>query len=114
MSLDIHQNTKPESFSGLNFQSVDPGVKTLTWHRLEEIRYRSLSLSNKYSRYFNVLRKSTVGDCGSRTMYQLSGVADPKAPSAGAAKPGLPGGGSVLSDDAKKANSIAPFATVGK
>ena len=95
---------------------------TATWERLEDIRLQKLGLSNKFSRHFNVLRQSyntnpsmamkedRVALGGLSREYTMNVVnatygSQPQIPGPQRSKTTLEG---------KKANSIAPFATVGK
>ena len=119
MSTDVQSrqigSSMPASETGpravISTFPVNP--KTLTWQRLEELRLESLGLSNKYSRHFNVLRRSDDSFHSDGTTYQLSGVANPRVDKRSALQKTQrqkPDGTPI----SRKANSVAPFATVGK
>jgi len=85
---------------------------TVTWEWLEENRYQSLGLSNKYSRHFNVLRQSLDGK---QPAAQLKFVNDKVATQGLVPDGGRTDDGSTTPRSANaKSNSIAPFYTVEK
>ena len=98
--------------------NADP--KTITWERLETLRLKRLGLTNKYSRHFNVLRKSSE-DHPAMAMSREATFHMPPAPQASQdplaavalrSHSAHPAGKSL--EGKRKANSLAPFATLGK
>jgi len=104
-------NPGMETFDAPHQFAYNPNPKTLTWQRLEELRLKSLGLSNRYSRHFNVTRASkenggqrhSMPDCGS----SWEAVAMPQK-EVKDFRPGTRKRGSKVN------NSLAPFSTFGK
>ena len=104
--------------------TYNPNPRTVTWERLETMRLHKLGLPNKYSRHFNVLRQSMPRNMGvgedpldNRSRDYTTVVTGSYGGQANSnmsltrARTTL---GRLDAGILKKANSLAPFATVGK
>lgn len=93
--------------------------QTVTWERLEVLRLQKLGLSNKYSRHFNVLRRSMPNQQTKDDQIAMGGLSREYALEMVSGNCQRPDGlkrskTMVEKSPSNKSNSIAPFATVGK